>query len=74
MGVDDQLFFGEELERSIALHIDRVPKIAVSGWKNSNDHALFVIVGGFFNPFPYRKFGHSELLSESMAPLSPQNG
>jgi hypothetical protein len=74
MGVDDQLFFGEELERPITLHIDRVPKIAVSGWKNSNDHAFFVIVGSFFNPLAYRKFGHSELLSESMASLSPQNG
>jgi hypothetical protein len=54
--VNDQLFFREELERAIALHIDRIPKIAVGGWKNGNDDALFMIVGRLFNPLAYRKF------------------
>jgi hypothetical protein len=65
VGVDDQFFFREELERAIALHIDRVPKITVSGRENGNDDALFMIVGRLFHPLAYRKFGHRELLSES---------
>jgi hypothetical protein len=69
--VNDQFFFREELERAIALHIDRVPKIAVSGWKNGDDDALFMIVGRLFNPFAYRKFCHRELLSDSSGAIIP---
>jgi hypothetical protein len=71
--VNDQLFFREKLERAIALHIDRVPKIAVSGWKYGNDDALFMIVGRLFNLLAYRKFGHRELLSESNGAIIPPN-
>ena len=57
--VNDELLFREELEGTIALHIDSVTKLAVLGRKDGNDDTVFV-VGRFFNPFADRKFGHSE--------------
>jgi hypothetical protein len=72
--VNDQFFFREKLERAIALHVDRIPEIAVSGWKNGYDDAFFMIVSRSLNPLAYRKFGHREVLSESLARLSPQIG
>jgi hypothetical protein len=74
IGVNDQFFFREELERAIALHIDRVAKIAVRGRKDGNDDAGFMIVGRFINRFANRKFGHHELPPESPARLSTQIG
>jgi hypothetical protein len=74
VGVDDQFFFRKELERTIALHIDGIAKIAIRGWKDGNDDAVFMIVGRFFNPFANRKFGHHELLLESSVRLSTQIG
>jgi hypothetical protein len=71
--VDDQFFFGEELERAIALHIDGIAKIAVRGWKDGDDDAAFMIVRRFVDPFANRKFGHRELLSGIVGAIIPTN-
>jgi hypothetical protein len=73
IGVNNQLFFREELERAVTFHIDRVPKITVSGWKNGNDDPLFMVVGCLLNPLAYCKFGHRELLSESSGAIIRPN-
>jgi hypothetical protein len=73
VGVDDQFFFREELERAITLHIDRIPEISLSGRKNGYDDPLFVIVGRLLNSLAYRKFGHREPLSESSGAIINPN-
>lgn len=73
VGVDDQFFFREELERAITLHIDRIPEITLSGRKNGYDDPLFVIVGRLLNSLAYRKFGHREPLSESSGAIINPN-
>jgi hypothetical protein len=73
IGVDDQFFFREELERAIALHVDRIPEITLSGRKNGYDDPLFVIVGRLLYPLAYRKFGHREPLSESSGAIIRPN-
>jgi hypothetical protein len=73
IGVDDQFFFREELERAIALHVDRIPEITLSGRKNGYDDPLFVIVGRVLYPLAYRKFGHREPLSESSGAIIRPN-
>jgi hypothetical protein len=73
VGVDDQFFFREELERAITLHIDRIPEISLSGRKNGYDDPLFVIVGRVLNSLAYRKFGHREPLSESSGAIINPN-
>jgi hypothetical protein len=73
IGVDDQFFFREELERAITLHIDRIPEITLSGRENGYDDPLFVIVGRLLYPLAYRKFGHREPLSESSGAIIRPN-
>jgi hypothetical protein len=45
MQAKDQSFFVEELERAIALHVDRVSEIAFDGWKHGDDRAALMVVG-----------------------------
>jgi hypothetical protein len=71
-GVNDQFFFGEELERAIALHVHGVAKFAVRRRKHGDDDAAFMVVGRFIDLLSNRKFGHRELLPGSSARLSPQ--
>jgi hypothetical protein len=73
IGVDDQFFFREELERAITLHIDRIPEITLSGRKNGYDDPLLVIVGRLLYSLAYRKFGHREPLSESSGAIIRPN-
>ena len=71
--MDDQFLFREELERAIALHIDRIPEITLSGRKNGYDDPLFMIVGRLLYSLAYRKFGHCEPLSESSGAIIGPN-
>jgi hypothetical protein len=73
-GVNDQLFLGKKLERAVALHIDGVAKIAVGGRKHGDDDAGFMVVGRFVDLLANRKFGHRELLLESLMRVSAQIG
>jgi hypothetical protein len=74
VGVDDQFFFREKLQRAISFHIDGIAKVAVRGWKHGDDDAAFVVVGGFVDPLANGKFGHRELLLESVTRVSAQIG
>jgi hypothetical protein len=73
VGVNDQLFFGEELKRAVTFHVDGVAILAVLGRKDGNDDAIFMAVSRFFDPFADRKFCHSELLSQSSACIIAPN-
>jgi hypothetical protein len=73
-GVNDQFFLGKELERAIALHVDGVAKIAIRCRKHGNDDAGFMVVGRFIDLLANRKFGHRELLLESLTQVSAQIG
>jgi hypothetical protein len=73
-GVNDQLFLGEELERAVALHIDGIAEVAVRGRKHGDDDAGFMVVGRFIDLLANCKFGHRELLLESLTRVSAQIG
>jgi len=72
-GADDQFFLREKLERTVALHIHGVAKVAIRGGENRNDDAVHVVVGRLFNPFANRKFGHRLFLFGNLAPDSHPN-
>src|SRR5579863_4639399 len=56
--VNDQFFFGEELERTITFHIHGVAVVAVRGREDRNDDAGLMVVVRLFNAFANRKFRH----------------
>jgi hypothetical protein len=63
--VNDQSFFGEELERAVSRHIDGVSNVALNRWKNGNDRADFMVVGCIIDFLANRKLRHRKLLLES---------
>jgi hypothetical protein len=72
--MNDQLFLGEELERTISFHIDGIPEIALNYREYRDDHTARVIVSGFVDPVADCEFRHRKPLLESSTALSAQNG
>src|SRR5664280_645445 len=66
VGVNHQLFLGEELERAIALHIDGVPERAVNRRKYRDDHAALMIVNGFVDLVADFALRHRKLLLDCL--------
>ena len=56
VGVNDQIFLGEKLERTVPFHIDGVPKVAVNCWEHGNDDAVLMVVGCFSTFSPIANF------------------
>src|SRR3978361_1906134 len=73
IGVNDQIFFGEKLQRAVPFGIDGVTKMAVRGREHGDDRTTLVIVGCFVHPVANCKLGHRKLLLELSTRLSPQN-
>jgi hypothetical protein len=73
MQAKDQSFFVEELERAIALHVDRVSEIAFDGWKHGDDRAALMVVGSIVDLLADYKFRHRDLLALFLArsPVRP---
>jgi hypothetical protein len=64
-GVNDQFFFGKELERAVSFHIDGVSNVAFNRWKNGNYCADLMVVGCIIDFLANRKLRHRKLLLES---------
>jgi hypothetical protein len=58
IGVNHQLFLGEELERAITFHIDGVPERAVNRREYRDDQAALMIVNGFVDLVADFEFRH----------------
>jgi len=57
--VKDQILLGEKLERTVPVHIDGVPKVAVNCWEHGDDDAvLMAVVGYVLNPLTDCKLRH----------------
>ena len=41
-GVNDDFFFGEKLEQTVAFHIDSVSEAVVDCWKHGNDRSALL--------------------------------
>jgi hypothetical protein len=67
--VNDQLFFGEKLERAVPFHVNRVSKVAVICWEHGDHSAGLMVVCRFVDLLANRKLRHRELLLESSVRL-----
>jgi hypothetical protein len=64
-GVNDQFFFGKELERAVSFHIDGVSNASFNRWKNADYRADFMVVGCIADCLANRKLRHRKLLPEA---------
>jgi hypothetical protein len=65
LGVTDQLFLVEKLQRAIPFRVNGISKAAVNCWEHGHDRAALMIVGCIINLFADGKFRHRELPAEN---------
>jgi hypothetical protein len=61
LGVTDQLFLVEKLQRAIPFRVNGISKAAVNCWEHGHDRAALMIVWLHINLFADGKFRHQEL-------------